>query len=158
MFAFISHTITLAIGFVAGIYMLPIITQPPQPTDTDIQALASTSQFKAEFVRDLPGSDFLHWGEGEVSINTHTISLDGELAPGPDYVLYLSRVYVDDRASFNANRRHMVALGPVRNFENFVVPITGDININDYNTVIVWCEAFGAFISSAQYQLAANEH
>jgi len=133
--------------------MLPIVIQPSQPSDAEIQALAASSQFKADFVRDLPGSDFLHWGEGEVSINANSISLQGELAPGPDYVLYLSTVYVDDRASFNANRRHMVALGSVRNFENFIVPITTDVNINDYNTVIVWCETFGAFISSAQYQL-----
>jgi len=153
MFSFISHLITLVVGFVIGIYMLPIVIQPSQPSDAEIQALAASSQFKADFVRDLPGSDFLHWGEGEVSINANSISLQGELAPGPDYVLYLSTVYVDDRASFNANRRHMVALGSVRNFENFIVPITTDVNINDYNTVIVWCETFGAFISSAQYQL-----
>jgi len=156
MFAFISHLVTLVIGFVIGIYMLPIITQPAQPADAEIQALATTSQFKTEFIRDLPGSDFLHWGEGEVSINANSISLDGELAPGPDYILYLSTVYVDDRASFNANRRHMVALGSIKNFQNFIVPIAADVNINDYNTVVVWCETFGAFISAAQYQLAAN--
>lgn len=153
MFAFISHLVTLVVGFVIGLYMLPIFIQPASPLDADIQALASNSQFQTEFMRDLPGSDFLHWGEGEISISPNHISLDGELAPGPDYVLYLSKVYVDDRSSFNANRRHMVAVGAVKTFDNFVVDVDEEIKIDDYNTVVIWCEGFGVFISAAQYQL-----
>ncbi|MCE2657853.1 MAG: hypothetical protein LW854_06340 [Rubrivivax sp.] len=29
----------------------------------------------------------LHWGEGRVSVSAQAISLDGQLAPGPDYKL-----------------------------------------------------------------------
>ena len=114
MLAFIPH-ITLTVSFVIGIYMLPILIQPPQPTATEIQALATSSQFKAELVRDLPDSNFLHWGESEVSINTNSISLQGKLG-------YLPTVYVNDQASFNANRRHVVALGSV--------PLSARLNTN----------------------------
>lgn len=149
---FLSHSFTLAVGFALGIYILPIITAPNAPDVQAITTAQADKMYSAEFVKDLPGSDFLHWGEGQVSISPTQISLLGELAPGPDYILYLSPTYVDDRASFNANRRNMIAIGDVKTFENFIVPVNADINVSDYNTVIVWCESFGAFITAAQYQ------
>jgi hypothetical protein len=149
---FLSHSFTLAVGFALGIYILPIITAPNAPDDQAITVAQTDTMFTAEFVKDLPGSDFLHWGAGQVNISSTQISLLGELAPGPDYILYLSPTYVDDRASFNANRRNMVAVGDVKTFDNFIVPVSSDINVADFNTVIVWCESFGAFITSAQYQ------
>lgn len=149
---FLTHSFTLALGFALGIYILPIITAPSAPDDEAIAVAQKDQMYRAEFVRDLPGSDLLHWGEGEVSISPTQISMMGELAPGPDYILYLSPTYVDDRASFNANRRNMVAVGDVKTFDNFIVPVGSDINVSDFNTVIVWCESFGAFITSAQYQ------
>ena len=149
---FLTHSFTLALGFALGIYVLPIITAPNAPDDEAIAIAQKDQMYSAKFVRDLPGSDLLHWGEGTVSISPTQISMMGELAPGPDYILYLSPVYVDDRASFNANRRNMVAVGDVKTFDNFIVPVGSDINVSDFNTVIVWCESFGAFITSAQYQ------
>ena len=149
---FLSHSFTLAVGFALGIYFLPIITAPNSPDDQAVTVAQANKMYTAEFVRDLPGSDLLHWGEGQVSISATQISLLGELAPGPDYILYLSPTYVDDRASFNANRRNMVAIGDVKTFDNFIVPVGSDIKVADFNTVIVWCESFGAFITSAQYK------
>lgn len=149
---FLSHSFTLALGFALGIYLLPIITAPNSPDDQAIKATQAEQMYATEFVRDLPGSDFLHWGEGQVSISATHISLMGELAPGPDYILYLSPTFVNDRASFNANKRNMVAVGDVKTFENFIVPVSADIKVSDYTTVIIWCESFGAFITSAQYQ------
>lgn len=149
---FLSHSFTLVAGFALGIYFLPIITAPNSPDDQAITVAQASEMYTAEFVRDLPGSDLLHWGEGQVSVSATQISLLGKLAPGPDYILYLSPTYVDDRASFNANRRNMVAVGDVKTFDNFLLAVSSDINVSDFNTVIVWCESFGAFITSAQYQ------
>ena len=149
---FLTHSFTLALGFALGIYVLPIITAPNAPDDEAIAVAQKDQMYSAKFVRDLPGSDLLHWGEGDVSISPNQISMMGELAPGPDYILYLSPTYVDDRASFNANRRNMVAVGDIKTFNNFIVAVGADINVSDFNTVIVWCESFGAFITSAQYQ------
>lgn len=46
----------------------------------------------------------------------------------------------------------MVRVGDVRTFDNFVVPVPAAIDVDGYNTVIVWCEAFGQFITAAKYR------
>ena len=46
----------------------------------------------------------------------------------------------------------MARVGDVRTFENFVVPVPADIDPGAYNTVIVWCESFGEFITAAKYR------
>ncbi|MGF1841695.1 DM13 domain-containing protein, partial [Vibrio clamense] len=46
----------------------------------------------------------------------------------------------------------MVRIGNVKTFENFAVKIPKGIDVSKYNTVIVWCETFGEFITSAKYQ------
>ena len=63
-----SHGAVLAIGFALGIYFLPILTAPEAPDAAMLQQKAENAQFTAEFTRELRGSDFLHWGEGTVSI------------------------------------------------------------------------------------------
>jgi hypothetical protein len=40
----------------------------------------------------------------------------------------------------------------VRTFENFVVPVPASIDVAHYDTVIVWCESFGQFITAARYR------
>ena len=46
----------------------------------------------------------------------------------------------------------MVEVGPVRTFENFMVAVPDDINPAEFRAAIVWCEAFGQFITSAAYE------
>lgn len=139
-------------GFALGIYLLPILIAPPAPTETEVKAAASTASFTAEFRRDLEGSDALHWGEGSVAIGAESISLMGKLAPGPDYKLYLSPQFVESEAQFNPLKSQMVQVADVKTFENFVVEVPAGIDPSKYNTVIVWCETFGEFITAARYQ------
>ena len=40
----------------------------------------------------------------------------------------------------------------LKNFENFIIPINSNINFSEYNTILIWCEAFKEFITSAKYQ------
>ena len=147
-----SHTAIGALGFAGGIYALPILTAPPAPADAEVLEISSQAQFKSEFKRDLAGSDALHWGEGVVSISRAAVSLMGKLAPGPDYKLYFSPRFVDTEEDFNRLKSEMVRVGDVRTFENFLVPVPGSIDPAAYNTVIVWCESFGQFITAAKYQ------
>jgi hypothetical protein len=42
--------------------------------------------------------------------------------------------------------------GDIKTFENFIVSVPDGIDINRYNTVIVWCESFGEFITAASYK------
>jgi len=76
----------------------------------------------------------------------------GEIAPGPDYKLYLSPAFVEDESQFLAVRDQMVRVGDVRTFRNFVVEVPESIDPSGYTTAIVWCEAFGEFISAALYR------
>jgi len=147
-----SHTLVGAIGFALGIYLLPILTAPPAPEDAAVEAVAAQALYTGEFRRDLAGSDALHWGEGTVSVGRSAVSLMGEIAPGPDYKLYLSPAFVEDESQFLAVRDQMVRVGDVRTFRNFVVEVPESIDPSGYTTAIVWCEAFGEFISAALYR------
>ena len=148
----VTHAVAGIIGFAIGIYSLPILIAPPAPAEEEVQALATQAQFRGEFRRDLKGSDALHWGEGSVSVSRGMVALQGKLAPGPDYKLYLSPEFVETEADFNRLKDRMVQAGDVKTFENFVVPISASIDPSAYNSVIVWCESFSQFITAAKYQ------
>ena len=148
----ISHLAFAAIGFVAGIYVLPILTAPEAPEKSAVEAQIKKAIFTTEFKRDLQGSDFLHWGEGQVFISDSSVSLMGEIAPGPDYKLYLSPSFVDTKEGFEKVKNSSLNIGSVKTFDNFIVPIPGSVEVTKYNTIVIWCESFSAFITSAKYQ------
>lgn len=147
-----SHVLVGLVGFALGIYALPLLTAPDAPSDADVRAMAANTAFAGEFRRDLADSDALHWGEGKVFVGTETISLEGEIAPGPDYKLYLSPQFVETEADFNSLKPKMVRVGDVRTFENFIVRVPESIDPAAYKAVIVWCESFGQFITAAEYR------
>lgn len=149
---FISHGIALAIGFGLGVYLLPIITAPEGPDKEMLTATAQSALFKAEFKRDLKGSDFLHWGEGNVSVTPTKIVHDGKLAPGPDYKLYLFKTFVEDEEQFQKEKGDARRIGDVKTFSGFLVDVPADVDVRDFSTVVVWCESFGEFITAAKYQ------
>jgi hypothetical protein len=147
----VTHCAALGVGFALGIYLLPILTAPAAPSASEVAALGQ-GEFKGEFRRDLKDSDFLHWGEGTVSVSRRAIALMGRIAPGPDYKLYLSPEFVETEADFNRLKARMARVGDVKTFENFIVPLPANIDPAAYTTVIVWCESFGQFISAARYR------
>ena len=148
----VTHCAVGVVGFAAGVYALPILTAPPAPTESQIMEMSSQALYAAEFRRDLKDSDTLHWGEGTVSVGPKYITLMGKLAPGPDYKLYLSPKFIETEAEFNRLKASMVRVGDVKTFENFVVNVPQSIDPSQFNSVIVWCEAFGQFITSARYR------
>ena len=148
----VTHCVVGVIGFGAGIYLLPIMTAPPAPSEEEIKVLSSHAKYMAQFRKDLKDSDILHWGEGKVSIGSNSINFIGKLAPGPDYKLYLSPEFVETEVDFNRLKDTMVRVGDVKTFENFVVEIPLGIDPSNYTSIIVWCESFGQFITSAEYQ------
>lgn len=148
----VTHGVALAVGFAAGVYFLPILTAPPAPTDVNVQEQMRDARYSATFRRDLEGSDWLHWGEGKVWVGADAIGLMGKLAPGPDYKLYLTPAFVQTEAAFERVRSESVRIGDVRTFDNFLVPVPAGVEVSRYNTVVVWCESFGEFITAAKYQ------
>lgn len=148
----VTHLLFSIGGFAAGIYMLPILTAPDAPSEAEMISATEKVEFKGQFRRDLKGSDFLHWGEGTISIGKEFISLQGKIAPGPDYKLYLSPEFVETEAEFSRLKPKMVKVGDVKTFKNFIVSVPESINPAEFNTAIVWCESFSEFITAASYQ------
>lgn len=147
-----THGVALAIGFAAGIYVLPILIAPQGPSAVDVQAAAGTPDYKARFRKDLKGSDLLHWGEGEVAVSRKAIAFMGKLAPGPDYKLYLSPEFVETEEAFLAIKARALRVGDVKTFENFVVALPDGTDLARYDSVVVWCETFSQFITAAKYR------
>jgi hypothetical protein len=147
-----THLVALAIGFALGVYALPILVAPPAPSADEVKAQAEKATFKGQFRRDLKDSDALHWGEGTVSVSRASIALAGELAPGPDYKLYLSPEFVETEADFKRLRPSMVRVGDVKTFKNFLIAVPENVDPARYTTVIVWCESFSQFITAAKYR------
>ena len=147
-----THLAALAAGFALGVYLLPILTAPPAPTAGELAAQAAAAQFSGHFRRDLKDSDALHWGEGKVSVGPRSIVLEGQLAPGPDYKLYLSPEFVETEADFLRLKPRMARVGDVKTFRNFAVAVPDGIDPAAFTTAVVWCETFGQFITAARYR------
>ena len=148
----VTHGAALAVGFGLGVYLLPILTAPSSPDQSMLEETAQSAVYTAEFAQDLPGNDFLHWGEGTVSVTPSQIVHSGALAPGPDYIVYLVPEFVQDEAEFEAVRATSLAIGSVKTFKGFVLDLPVGVDLEAYTTVLVWCEAFSEFIAAAQYR------
>ena len=148
----VSHGAMLGLGFVLGIYLLPILTAPKGPDKAALQETATTALFKGRFDRKLKGSDFVHWGEGEVRVSPDKIAHEGRLAPGPDYKLYLAPEFVDTKEGFLKIKGRSKRIGDVKTFDGFLIDVPAGVDVAAYTPAVVWCEAFSQFISAAKYR------
>jgi hypothetical protein len=147
-----SHAAALGIGFMLGVYFLPILTAPKSPEAEIVRAEAAKAKFKGRFDRKLKGSDPLHWGEGNVFVLEDKVVHEGRFAPGPDYKLYLAPSFVDTKEGFLAIKDKSRRVGDVKTFGGFIVEVPSGVSVADYTTAVVWCEAFSQFISAAKYR------
>lgn len=147
-----THAVAVAIGFALGVYFLPILTAPSSPDAAMLEEKAQSALFTAELTRDLKGSDFLHWGEGTISVSTTEIVHEGKLAPGPDYMIYLTNEFVEDEVGFEAIKGQARLIGAVKTFSGFLLSVPEGVDVKAYTSVIVWCESFGEFITAAKYR------
>lgn len=147
-----THIVALAAGFAIGVYALPILTAPPSPDQAVLEAQAEGAMFVADLTRDLRGSDFFHWGEGKLSITPSHIVHEGALAPGPDYKLYLLKEFVEHEDEFLPIKDQAQLIGDVKTFNGVVLPVPEGVDVSEYTTVLIWCEAFSEFITSAKFR------
>lgn len=152
LFLLSSHGAAVGLGFALGIYLLPILTAPESPDQAMLRERALVARFSTEFTKDLRGSDFLHWGEGRVSMTGTQIIHEGELAPGPDYKLYLVPSFVTHEDEFLPIKDTSVQIGDIKTFQGFILDIPNGVDVAAYTTVLIWCEAFSEFITAAQYR------
>ena len=139
----------LAIGFMLGVYFLPILTAEQGLDEQSLAARQNSAERIGVFSRDLAGSDRFHWGEGQIMVNDTHIWLDGEIAPGPDYRLYLTPSFVETEADFLAIKDKSVMVSSIKAYKNFSVEIPVGITARSYPAVLIWCEAFSEFVTAA---------
>jgi len=147
-----THGAVLLAGIALGIYLLPIITEPDGPPPAMLADAAQDARFTVTLREDLAGNDFLHWGKGTISVSGTRIVHQGTLAPGPDYKLYLTTQFVEDEAGFLPLKDASAQIGDVKTFDGFIAEIPPGVDISAYNTVVIWCESFGEFITAGQYR------
>jgi hypothetical protein len=148
-----SYAIVFVLGFGLGIYILPILTAPKSVDIDRIIKFEENALYKTSFVKDLKGSDLFHWGEADVSVSKYEITVNGSIAPGPDYKFYLTKEFVEEEEEFLSIKDNSRYVAEVKTFKNFVITVPEDIDINDYNTIVIWCESFNEFITAAKYKL-----
>ena len=144
----------LGAGFALGIYSLPIIVEWFSQNDQALsEQIFTQSDPEGQFDRNSPGSDALHWGEGTIRIADNKLFFadDVKLAPGPDYRVYMTKKFVETQDGFNRIKSQALEITKLKTFSGpleFSLP--ENINLDVYDNVIVWCEAFGQYIASAR--------
>jgi hypothetical protein len=134
-----SHVTAAAIGFAGGIYALSILISPRAPSAGDVETLAADAEYVGQFRRDLAGSDLLHWGRcivGEFIGNY----LYGKTRSGTGLQALSNPEFVATEADFLAIKGRSVQLGDVKTFANFIVSVPKSVDVNRFNTVVIWCE------------------
>lgn len=148
----VTHLSVLAFGFILGLYMLPILTAPQAPEAQMLSKAMSSAQYSGEFKRGLKGSDALHWGEGKISVSEDKIAHDGRLSPGPDYSLYLVPEFVENEEEFLSVKSQAKKIANIKSFNGFIAEVPKGTNVDQYSTVVIWCESFSEFITAAKYK------
>ena len=129
LFFTLSHLAIGFTGFLLGIYTLPLIT-----------------------AKDPKDSDFFHWDERQISISKEKILFQGNLSPGPNYKLYLTKNFVTDEEDFFKAKNPALKIGAINSFNGFILELPKELNLENYNSVVIWCESFSEFITAAQYR------
>lgn len=148
----LTHAVALGVGFAAGIYALPLLTAPEAPAEGEVSQIADRARYVATFRRDLAGSDLLHWGEGDIYVSDDAVAFRGELAPGPDYRLYLAPGFPVTEEQFLSVKDVSVEIGRIATFDGFIVQTPAGVDVTSFDTAIVWCESFSQFITAARYR------
>ena len=114
---------------------------------------AETKTVRAEgtFIHANP-SDPVHYGKGAVRVFDDVVRLepDFEVGPGPKYKVLLHTAK-DIRRSSDVTAARYVDLGSLRAFkgsQNYAIP--PGLTLGEFQSVVIWCEAFGVLISPAE--------
>ena len=94
--------------------------------------------------------------QGRVSVYEHAVFLepDFEVGPGPAFHVYLVPK-ASIRSSSDLKDVMFVDLGGLRAFkgsQRYAIP--PGLDLNNYQSVIIWCERFGVLISPADLKTA----
>lgn len=128
----------------------PAPVQPPAPAKTQPAPLS-----RGTFIHANP-KDPVHWGRGSVAVYNNVVFLEQnfEVGPGPKYHVYLvPNASIRNEAGVKGSK--FVDLGRLRAFkgsQGYQIP--AGIDLANYPSVVIWCEAFGVLISPADLKSA----
>jgi Electron transfer DM13 len=137
-------------GVALGFFFFPFVFPPPAAneslTEADRSALVATGMF----IHANP-SDPVHHGKGKVSVYERAVFLenDFEVGPGPAFHVYLVPKSMI-RANGDLKEQMYVDLGGLRAFkgsQRYAIP--AGVELKNYPSVIIWCQAFSVLISPA---------
>ena len=111
-----------------------------------------------EFNPDAEGSDKVHRGWGSLEIievggdKKIVFSDDFKVTNGPAYRLYLSKEKnIETEEEFSKVKDDSFQVSSVKQFSGSqIYDIDKNINIDEINSVVIWCESFSEFITSAE--------
>ena len=137
-------------GVALGFFLFPYVFPPPPAMENLSAAEQSAVVANGTFIHAQP-SDPVHYGSGRVTVYEKTVFLepDFKVGPGPKYHIYLVPK-AEIRASSDLDDAMFIDLGRLRSFEGsqkYTIP--DGVTLQDYSSVIIWCEQLGALISPA---------
>ena len=59
----VTHGLTAGFAFAVGMYSLPILMAPPEPTSGALALTIKNTRYVATIAENLEDSDWLHWGK-----------------------------------------------------------------------------------------------
>ena len=141
-------------GVVITILVYPFIFPPPEVNEQVADVASKSVITSGHFIHPNP-SDPIHWGKGGISIyqqgnlNEVFFESDFEVGPGPAYHVYLSSGK-DIRSKDDFNTSANVDISILKSFKGSqIYKIPDDLDPGQFNSVVVWCEAFNSLITSA---------
>jgi hypothetical protein len=152
----IGGVLGTAFGVALGFFFFPYVFPPPPAAETITEEERSALVATGTFIHADP-SDPIHYGQGKVSVYDKAVFLepDFKVGPGPAYHVYLVPK-ASIRASGDVIDTMYVDLGALRAFEGSQrYPIPAGVDLDDYPSVVIWCERFSVLISPADLTPAA---
>ncbi|HWP27367.1 MAG TPA: DM13 domain-containing protein [Xanthobacteraceae bacterium] len=144
-------------GIAVGFFLFPFVFPPPPASEQLGEADLSPVLAVGTFIHANP-SDPVHWGRGKVSVRERSVFLesDFEVGPGPKYHVYLVPK-ANVRTESDVKGTMFIDLGRLRAFkgsQRYAIP--AGVDLKNYTSVVIWCEAFGVLISPADLKPAGS--
>ncbi len=107
------------------------------------EAIGQQAIYTGEFTKKTDeDGDFLHWGEGIVSVSG-AIAFEGELAPETDCGFTYHLDSSETNWAFNDSKENeLLRVGDVKHSTDLWLTSQKGTDLNRFNTVVIWCENF----------------
>ncbi len=153
---FLGGILGTAFGVAIGFFAFPYVFPPPPAAEMLTETEQTRVVARGTFIHANP-SDPVHYGSGEVTMYENTVFLEGDfkVGPGPNYHVYLVPK-AEVRGNGDVPNTMFIDLGRLRAFEGSQrYPIPQGIDLQQFPSVVIWCEQFGVLISPADLEFEA---